>query len=174
MSELFEKEGFDQIKMVDIAKYCGISVGALYKLFPSKEDLFYDYIQYQIDLFYKQLQERFNVVKTPKQRLKLFIDMMFHTFTSKKRLFMDTAAGDPLFFAKLALKRDNPAKKIYKLLEREFEKLENRKISDTKQLAILFKSFLYGYIEYWLIHDQPIKTCSEEALELFLHGIVKE
>jgi len=39
ISKIFENDGFSSVKMQDIANRLGISVGALYKLFSSKDDL---------------------------------------------------------------------------------------------------------------------------------------
>ncbi len=173
VSYLFEKEGFENVKMADIAKYCNISVGALYKLFLSKEDLFYEYVKYQIDIFYDILLSRFKTLSSPEERLKAFISLMFKTFTQKKRILIDTIAGDPLFFAKLNIKKENPAKKVYSLLENEFENMENIKIKDGKKIAVLFKSFVYGYIEYWLLYQKDINEMVDEAYWLFMRGIEK-
>ena len=174
VSQLFEQKGFETVKMADIANYCDISVGALYKLFASKEDLFYEYVSYQIDLFHSKLQDRFGATEDPNKRLLIFTQTLFETFLQKKIILLDTIAGDPLFFAKLSVKKGNPAKKIYQLLETEFAKIPNKQIEDNTKLAILFKSFLYGYIEYWLLLDKPIQDLAQEAINLFLRGILKE
>ena len=55
VSRIFESEGFSTVKMQEIARHLGMSVGALYKLFDSKEKLYYAYIDFQIRLFYEML-----------------------------------------------------------------------------------------------------------------------
>jgi len=172
-AELFAKEGFSAVKMADIAKACNVAVGTIYKLFASKEDLFFAYVQYEIDRFYDRLLQDFQTHKTPKERLAIFVDRMIEAFLDKKKVLTDTIAGDPLFFAKLNLTHQNPAQKIYNLLEKEFAKLP-LKINEPQKIAILFKSFIYGYIEYWLLFDKNIHNISKEALEIFLCGIIKD
>ena len=171
--ELFAKEGFSAVKMADIAKACNVAVGTLYKLFASKEDLFFTYVQYEIDRFYEQLLQDFKNYSDPKKRLAIFVDRMIEAFLDKKKVLTDTIAGDPLFFAKLNLTHQNPAQKIYNLLEKEFAKLSLR-VNEPQKVAILFKSFIYGYIEYWLLYDKDIHNISKEALDLFLRGAIKD
>ncbi len=175
--EYFEKNGFEKSKMADIAKYCKISVGALYKLFPSKDELFYEYVNYQIDIFYNRLKEEFKKIKTSEDRLKYFIKLKFETFIQKKEILKDTVAGDPLFFAKLNANKGNPAQKVYDMLSFEFENIDKRdylKIKDYNKLSYLFNSFTYGYIEYWLLHDNNLLDEVDEAFEIFMYGLIKK
>ena len=172
-AELFAKEGFSAVKMADIAKACNVAVGTIYKLFASKEELFFAYVQYEIDRFYDRLLQDFQTHKTPKERLAIFVDRMIEAFLDKKKVLTDTIAGDPLFFAKLNLTHQNPAQKIYNLLEKEFAKLP-LKIDSPQKAAILFKSFIYGYIEYWLLFNEDIQHSSHEALNIFFCGIIKD
>ncbi len=171
--ELFAKEGFSAVKMADIAKACKVAVGTIYKLFASKEDLFFAYVQYEIDRFYNQLLQDYTTCSDPKKRLAIFVDRMIEAFLDKKKVLTDTIAGDPLFFAKLNLTHQNPAQKIYNLLEKEFAKLP-LKIDNPQKAAILFKSFVYGYIEYWLLFNEDIQHTSHEALNIFFCGIIKD
>ncbi len=171
--EFLEKNGFEKSKMADIAAHCGISVGALYNFFSSKDELFYEYVKYQIDTFVKNLKKGFERIESPRERLEFFVKLKFETFKSKVNLLKDTVAGDPLFFAKLNANKGNPALKIYEILAKEFEKMENLKTDDYIKLACLFHSFTFGYIEYWLNYDQHLDKFAQEACDFFIKGIVK-
>ncbi len=172
--DFLEQKGFEKTKMADIADYCGISVGALYNHFGSKEELFYEYVKYQIDIFVKNLKKGFESLGSPKERLEFFVKLKFETFKSKVNLLKDTVAGDPLFFAKLNVNKGNPALKIYEILAKEFERMENLKTDDYIKLACLFHSFTFGYIEYWLNYKQDsIEEFAKEACDFFIKGIVK-
>ena len=85
-SKYFEEIGFENIKMNDLAKNCDISVGQLYKLFVSKENLYYEYVRYQIRCFYEQLQSLCLHVEEPEERLLIYLNMKFETFKSKEKL----------------------------------------------------------------------------------------
>ena len=105
VSDYFDREGFDRATMQDIAREVGISIGALYKLFPSKEALFFAYISYQISRFYHELIAKSTKLKTPKERLILYIRLKFATFASKRKAIEDPVLGDPLFFVKMNTQR---------------------------------------------------------------------
>jgi len=176
VSQFFEKNGFNEAKMVDIASFCNISVGALYKLFPSKDELFYEYVNYQINQFYEKLKKGFENFEKCEDRLKYFIRLKFETFLEKKEILKDTVAGDPLFFTKLNANKGNPAQKVYKIVAEEFEKLNKKtplKTEDFEKIAFLFNSFTYGYIEFWLIYNKDIMKYIEEAYDIFIKGIIK-
>ncbi len=171
--EYLEKHGFANSKMSDIASFCNLSVGALYKLFSSKEELFYEYVRLQIEIFVDNLLKGFEKIDDPIQRLQFFVELKFETFKSKVNLLKDTVAGDPLFFAKLNANKGNPAVAIYEVLAKEFAKIEGLKTKDHLKLAILFHSFTFGYIEHWLIGGDIHEDYAKEACDFFIKGVVK-
>ena len=176
ISNFFEKEGFNSVTMQDIAKVIGISVGALYKLFASKEELFYAYIKHQIQSFFKELQSACASVSEPKECLKIYIDLKFSVFASKRKALEDPIIGDPLFFVKMNSQKNNPAKPIFEFLAKLFEKLDKKeslKEKDHMKTAYLFNAFTMGYIEYWLNCGGSLKEESAEVLKSFLDGIKK-
>ena len=177
-SKYFEDIGFENIKMNDLAKSCDISVGQLYKLFVSKENLYYEYIRYQIRLFYKQLEKLCLHVEEPEERLLIYLNMKFDTYKSKRKVFENPAMGDPLFFLKMNTKQERLARPIYEFLKREFEKLADKKgsskDSDFLQVAYVFNSFSMGYIEYWLNTKGELKIDSKDVLDRFISGFTSK
>jgi len=174
VSKYFDRVGYEKPTMKDIASEIGISVGALYKLFPSKDELFFNYIKYQIESFYRELIQKANTIKSPKERLLLYIEMKFRVFQSKKRAIEDPLLGDPLFFLKMNTRKDNPAQPIFEFLASEFEALNKElplKSDNYLKLAYIFNSHTLGYIEYWINCKTELKEDSKEVLELFLEGI---
>ena len=174
VSQYLETHGFAKAKMADVAAFCGISVGALYKLFGSKEEMFYEYVDYQIALFEHELSKRLQSLHDPKERIKAIITLKFETFKQKKAILKDTVAGDPLFFAKLSANRPNNLQKLYDTIAREFEALRAitpLRIADTKRIAYVFNALTYGYVEYWLTQDVDLESFIDEAYEILLKGI---
>lgn len=53
--DLFQTRRFEDVKMLDIAKHCGVSKGSLYFYFASKEALFLQYAKQEIDVFFDRL-----------------------------------------------------------------------------------------------------------------------
>ncbi|WP_200762868.1 TetR/AcrR family transcriptional regulator [Nitrosophilus alvini] len=173
----FEEVGFEALKMQDLAKKCKISVGALYQLFGSKENLFYEYILRQINIFYQNLLKKCENAKSPEEKLKIFIKLKFETFSKKPKIIQDPIAGDPLFFYKLNRKKGNPAQIILEFLAREFENLNKKNALKSKnflETAYVFNSFTFGYIEFWLDYDGNLEEKTEEAYRIFIEGILKK
>ncbi|RUM68723.1 MAG: hypothetical protein DSZ05_00615 [Sulfurospirillum sp.] len=170
----FEEAGFEAVTMAELAKQCGISVGALYKLFASKDALFYAYVEYQIRKLHEAIVEKSATVTSVKEKLQIIVELKFETFCTKSKLIFDPIAGDPLFFTKLSHSRQNPAQIIYDYtaeLLGELSKEQPLKSGDAMQLAYLFHSFLLGFVEHWLHFGGDLRAQSTIALEMFLKGV---
>ncbi len=169
----FEEVGFEAVTMAELAKKCEISVGALYKLFDSKDALFYAYVKYQIDALYQEIVKATANVEDVEERLQIVIEKKFETFCSKSKLIFDPIAGDPLFFMKLSKSRENPAQIIYDYTAGLFEQLCQKRRMECEnpmKLAYLFHNFLLGFIEYWLHFGGDLRKESRNALKMFIEG----
>jgi len=170
----FEEAGFEAVTMAELAKQCGISVGALYKLFASKDALFYAYVEQQIRKLHEAIVEKSATVTSVKEKLQIIVELKFETFCTKSKLIFDPIAGDPLFFTKLSHSRQNPAQIIYDYTAELFGELSKEqplKSGDAMQLAYLFHSFLLGFVEHWLHFGGDLRAQSAIALEMFLKGV---
>ena len=173
VSEYFDQVGFSQATMQEIAAAVGISVGALYKLFPSKDALLAAYVDYQIKQFDKRLRTACLNQTDPKTCLIYFIQMKFAAFASKKKALEDPVLGDPFFFLKLHTRKENAALSILQFLAEQFAQLKKEvpiKCEDHLKTAYLFNSYTMGYIEYWLNYGGNLEEKAEEVLERFLNG----
>ena len=173
VSDYFDKVGFSQATMQEIAAAVGISVGALYKLFPSKDALLAAYVDYQIRQFDKTLRSACLHTDDPRKCLILFIQLKFATFASKKRALEDPVLGDPFFFLKLHARKENAAESILQFLAEQFARLEKEvpiKSDNHLKTAYLFNSYTMGYIEYWINYGGKLEEKAEEVFESFLEG----
>jgi AcrR family transcriptional regulator len=176
VAHLFEKEGFATLKMQEIAKWLDMSVGALYKLFDSKEALYYAYIDRQIRLFHQALTASCQQADDPKICLQRFIRMKFDVFRAKRKAIEDPVVGDPLFFFKMNAHHNDPARPIYEFLAWQFERLhEARPLEETNmmKLAYLFNAHTTGYVEYWYQYHEGFDISEEQVLARFLNGMWK-
>ena len=174
VSRIFESEGFNAVKMQEIARRLGISVGALYKLFDSKDELYYAYIDFQIRRFHETLLRECPAAEDPRVCLECYIRMKFEVFTAKRKAIEDPVVGDPLFFLKMSAQRGDPAKPIFEYLARLFEKLHAvypLRDSNFLRLAHLFNAFTTGHVEYWLHYGGRLEVPPAEVLSLFLKGV---
>ena len=174
VSPLFESEGFAALKMQKIAERLGISVGALYKLFDSKEALYYAYIEFQIRRFHEALRRACEGIDDPEACLRRFVRMKFDIFQSKRKAIEDPVVGDPLFFLKMNAHRSDPARPIFEFLARLFARLRRQtplKESDDLKTAYIFNAYTTGYVEYWFHYPDGFDDSEAEVLRRFLAGM---
>ena len=174
MSEYFEKVGFESIKMQEIAAHTGLSVGALYKLFPSKERLFFEYIEYQIKKFHEELIAASVGITDPRDLLKKFVELKFSAFISKKEAMQHPVIGDPLFFVKMNTRKSEPAGPIYDFLAAVFEMLsetEPMREESHRKTAYIFNAYTTGFVEYWLNQGGELDDDVSEVVDMFISGM---
>ncbi len=175
LDELFEQSGFGNPRMQEIAESIGISVGALYKLFPSKDALLYEYITHEIHRFRETLLQRSAPLHSPEERLILFIALKFETFARKRRAFEDPILGDPLFFFKMNIRRESPIRPIAEYLAEQFALLSEEKpfaCRDCLQAAYLLNGYVTGYIEHWYNEGIEPDESPEAIFHRFLQGMM--
>ncbi len=174
VSEYFEKVGFESIKMQEIAAHTGLSVGALYKLFPSKERLFFEYIEYQIKKFHEELIAASVGITDPRDLLKKFVELKFSAFISKKEAMQHPVIGDPLFFVKMNTRKSEPAGPIYDFLAAVFEMLsetEPMREESHRKTAYIFNAYTTGFVEYWLNQGGELDDDVSEVVDMFISGM---
>ena len=175
VSKLFEEEGISALKMQDIARYLKMSVGALYKLFESKEALYFAYVAYQFEHFYKGLTSGCSDEVIPRHCLERFVAMKLEVFRAKRKAVEDPLAGDPLFFLKMDTRVGDAAAPIFDFLTMQFEKLAETtplKEMDNLKIAYLFNAFTTGYVEYWIRRGGELKESPEKVVGNFLEGMI--
>ncbi|NPA29508.1 MAG: TetR/AcrR family transcriptional regulator [Epsilonproteobacteria bacterium] len=174
VAPLFEKEGFSAVRMQDVAAGLGISVGALYKLYPSKEALFHAYVGHQISAFAEELALRCEGVAEPTAALAVFVALKFEVFRQKRKAIEDPAAGDPLFFLKLNTRQNEAARPVYEFLADRFRAVAAEMPlveSDMLKMAYLFNAYTTGYVEHWLQNaDEKLDERPENVVRAFLNG----
>lgn len=75
--QLFEKKGFDNVKVQDIAKAAGISIGGLYHHYKSKADI----IDFGYFTFDEQLEEQYQTqnFKSPREGIEALVRFQMQT-----------------------------------------------------------------------------------------------
>ena len=172
-SKQFEAIGYEQMKVVDLAKIAQVSVGTIYALFNSKEDLYLSYIEHQINNFFVELEDKTLDKKSPNEKIHAFIELKFSYYTHKRKAIEQSATNNPLFFNTLAKEHSLAYQKIYNFLEKCFIEL-NPTIDKGKatRLAFAINGFSDGYISLWLELNDDLMSKVDEVSELFI-GMVK-
>ncbi len=168
----FKEFGYENTKMTKLAKELKISVGTLYKIFDNKENLYFEYMLYEITKFVEKLND--NQTDDPISNLKLYLEYKYNYFINNKKSFESSLTNDPFFFHKLNLNKNHPMDGVFEFLAKQFEQiLKKHDTVDCKHIAILFKKLSDGYTESYMIKEFDTTNVIEETIEVFLNGILK-
>jgi AcrR family transcriptional regulator len=85
--ELFTEKGIHATTTKDIARRAGVSEGALYRHFQSKQELAEDLYLTHLSYFTAQLDRSVLVVPSLRERLDAFVEGCFHFFDEDRTLF---------------------------------------------------------------------------------------
>ena len=75
--ELFVKKGYHRVSIPDIVAACGISTGAIYNLFSSKENLARTLHQQILDGFHHEFVTRLVDCETAYEKLRVFAELVY-------------------------------------------------------------------------------------------------
>jgi AcrR family transcriptional regulator len=177
--EYIEKNGYQNFKINDLSKVCEISVGALYQLFESKENLFYEYVLFQMEKFHSKLLSLCSGTNSPKQKILIYTKLKLQTFKEKGKVIQEHINYDPLFILKLG-NQDKAVNLIEHFLADEFKNLSKEtplKTDNYIRLSYAFCAYILGFIKYHFIDDSDkeydIDKLSYEIVENFLYGYIK-
>ena len=85
--EVFAEHTYAQASVEDIAKQAEISVGTLYNLFNSKEDIYRGVVSRAQNLFFDNAEQRLNEARGPADQVGACVRYFFEHFTRYQRQF---------------------------------------------------------------------------------------
>lgn len=163
----FDKCGYKNFKISQLAIELETSIGTIYNLFTSKEDLYLEYLILKLQSFLDKLNEK--ETTNPMQNLELYLSCKYEIFIQ-----IDDNTTDPYFFHKLDISNHPIVDEIYEFLIRQFKQLYPNKNINYKHLSTLFKKLSDGFIESYLIEKYDTKNIINDTIELFFYGLEKK
>lgn len=150
-SLIFEKEGYEEMKISNLAKIAGVSQSTIYSMFENKDGLYLEYIRFHIKGFLEKLNSLISNSSSDYERINAFIKLKFEYFIQKEKALSQNIKNNPLFFNSLYNDYTNPFEDIYKYLANTFIKI-NPSLNEAKsiELAYSLNSFSDGYIALWM------------------------
>jgi TetR/AcrR family fatty acid metabolism transcriptional regulator len=149
--ELMDRKGFENITIADISDKAGVSVGAFYHYFTSKNDILAE-IFHQADTYFatQVLPELDRTKSVPEQILQYFDHYARFNITSGVELTQQIFNPKIKFF----LKKDRPMVTILEDLIREGqERSEIREDLDSEELARFLFVMARGVVFEWSLYD---------------------
>ncbi len=172
-SLIFEKSGYDSMKISDLAKNVGVSQSTIYSMFENKEGLYIEYIKLQIKNFLEELAQ-LTINSTAYEKLNKFTALKFKNYMEKEKAIISNIKNNPLFFNSFYHDKSNPIEETYEFLANTFLEYDpDISYNKALKLAYLFNSFTDGYITFWLEKENiDLGNLSNEVCTGFL-SIIK-
>lgn len=168
-AKYFDETGYKEFKITDLAKELETSVGTIYNMFGSKEELYVEYLILKLERFLKNLNDHES--PDPRENLKLYLKYKYEIFLRIDQHRNQPITNDPYFFHKLDVSNHSVVENIYDFLVRQFKLLLPMEHANHMHIAILFKKFSDGFIESYLYHEFDTEGIVEETLEWFFNGV---
>ena len=181
---LFSQKGYHGTTMQEIADEAEFSVGALYNMFESKEDLFSQLVEIRVDQYFESVYAKIDAADGPIEKIRTTIATKLAFFRERKdffRIFCDLGAEEQPIPPPGASKKHIIEK--YLEYERKLQSIFQEGIRQgvfVDQDPALVVSCLEGMsnavIARW-IHAgiaEPGDTQPEEIERLFFHGVLAE
>jgi AcrR family transcriptional regulator len=173
--ELFDKKGYERVSINDICKKAGVSTGAFYHHFKSKDQILMEEFM-KIDDFYEELVKEIAGIEDSREKLQAFtaatIKALYDMGLKRLKVTYHTQIGPD----KKASYLGNNKRALYSILEGLFlegqEKGQIRKDLSADALTRLTIHCYRGIIYDWCLANGSFDMVEtgEKMMELFING----
>ena len=168
-AEMFEAEGFGEMKVSLLAKEVGVSVGSIYAYFDSKEGLYSAWVSSEINTAYTLFSQLFKQEMSFSEMLKTSIRIKFALFSKKRKTLKSGVLNNPFFFEAQQLEHKEALEKLYGLFIEPIEKIKSVDI-DAMQLVYILNSVGNTYVIRWIEGDiESLEDKVDEMHALFMN-----
>jgi len=147
---LMDRDGFENITIVDISKKAGVSVGAFYHYFTSKYDILAEIFRKADEFFSTQVKPGLKMGSIPEKIVEYF------DYYAKFNLSSGVELTQQLFNPKIKffIKKDRPMLTILEdLIQEGQEKKEIRADEDPEELSRFLFVMARGIVFEWSVYD---------------------
>lgn len=175
--QLFEAKGYHAVTVDKIVKESGLSKGAFYHYFKSKDELLYSIHDYFITYVLDEAQEAYEKWKTPTERLyeiiKSFV-MMFDMYRPHVTVFyQESLYLAPEYFYEIKKKRDQYKEMMFKVVQEGIDCGEFRKELPVPITSMaIFGMINWTYKWYKTNGDYSVKEIANIYADFVLHSVL--
>lgn len=178
---VFAQKGFNNAKMIDIAKAAAIGKGTIYEYFRSKDEVFlaaFNSFKQETDT---EIAKRIFLLTNPKEKLAVFIQASFEVYLKSadfvEIVFDFWAEGIRERHQQIDLKQiyDEYRKYIVSILEEGIHAGVFRKMNSNLVASTIFGA-MDGLMLQWILNKQefPIIEAGKELTKTILRGIERQ
>ena len=176
--EVFVKKGYAQTRMDDIVDLSGLSKGAIYHHYSSKNELFLSLIDHWETYFFTDILKKSLIDKNPDELLREIVVDVVNAFKTKKYVFLAE-----LEFWSLANHDENvriKTKELYVKLLNMFKSIINKGIEDKKYkkvnvdvASLSIMTAIQGVIWFSIFEDSKLSAEQylNDVIEFIIFGL---
>lgn len=168
---LFIQDGYENMKISDLAKNAGVSIGTIYTMYGSKETLYNHYVMNQIEYYIEVIQEELQHHSDPLEMLKVVTKIHFSAIIKNKNALKESIISDPTFFLNVGADEENPLMHLYTYISETVIKpllIEMGCKKDPMEIFFLYDGITLGMTKYWILKGGDLLNRVDEAIETFL------
>lgn len=172
-TNLFIHEGYENMKISDLAKNTGVSVGAIYSMFGSKDGIYHNYILGQIEYYIGVMEEKTSTCSDPKEMLTTITEIKFSAIIKNKKAIKENFS-DPTFYLTLSLEEDDPMMHMYRYIGQHIMEPLSKVVQTNKdsfEMVFLYDGLSFGVIKHWMAVGGDLMSRVETTVESFLCAI---
>lgn len=167
-SEMFEKLGFAELKVSELAQEAGVSVGTIYSYFESKEGLYSACILTDIERAYELFVTIFEQETSFERILEQSVRIKFDVLTQKRKSLESGVLKNPFFFESQQIEHKEAFDKIYGLYIEPIEKIKSVEV-DSWQLVYILNSIGNAYVLRWIEGElDSLEGKEKEVCSIFM------
>lgn len=170
-AKLFQKDGYENMKVAELASNVRVSVGSIYTLFGSKENIYHNYILDQIDHYLEMLDNQIRDIQDPCEKLKILTYIKFNAFVEHKHELQSIGANHPLYFINVSKADDGAMIGIYEYISENIMQPLKEVTNSSKSamdMTFLYDGLGVGMVKHWMLMDDDLVGRSDELIESFL------
>jgi AcrR family transcriptional regulator len=170
---VFVEEGYAHATMRQIAQAAGISVGALYLHFRSKEKLYLTFVQEWMEKLHERTHEALRNIDDPMEAIRVFITISLD-FARKNREIIILQGRELGFHFGIELKRDffRERRRLIADIVRRGIALGKFAPCDADEAAKVIFNMLRGFIVS-MVMDEEALFASEGCTDMVLNGLLR-
>ncbi len=176
--ELFSQQGFEATSIQQITDKCGISKGAFYLSFKSKEALILSLIDQFLNENILEIERLVNPSAPSDDLLYMYYTYSFdslkkHASLAKLFLMEPKTAFNAEIFQRLAKYNSTFNEIVRTIIHKQFPELEENRAAD---IVYLVQAFLRGYSELFIMENTPVdmevlcRSLSEKVAVIAKYG----
>jgi AcrR family transcriptional regulator len=168
-ARLFNRKGYLETSMEDIASGAGMSKGGVYHYFSSKEEILYFVLSNYMDIILEGLEKELQETRGDAAKIKIIISRHIRLYTQNlwqaKTLLHDANCLSRRRFAKIAKKE----RQYYRMVSQVLRDLFGNRMSDEKLTVTTF--LLFGMCNWIYSWYQPKGAVAPEELSGMIYDI---